>query len=121
MSSGAQVKLLSSSKSSLARFLNNQPVVGGWSGSSPTLALSNLYSFHSTTHSSFDLMQKYQNLLFILKKVTHLNSKVGCVVLLWHLSRMSLFVNRELVSFLSDEKFKQTHCVALMIASRPGG
>ena len=54
-------------------------------------------------------------------KKSHSPEQQSRVVLLRHLSRMSLFVNRELVSFLSDEKFKQTHCVALMIASRPSG
>ena len=117
---GAQVKLLSSSNSLVSVFLKNQPVVGGWSGSSPALAFRNRYSFCSTTHSSFDLMQKCENISSILKK-SHSPEEQSRVVLLWHLSRMDLFENRALVSFLSNEKFKQTHCAALMIASRPGG
>ena len=54
-------------------------------------------------------------------KKSHSPEQQSREVLLWHLSRMGLYINRELVSFLSDEKFKQTHCIALTIASRPGG
>ena len=105
-----QIKLGSSSKFSLSQFWNNQPVVGGRKGLTPTLAFRAKSPSCSTSHSSLDLL-KDRRYIFSFPPIHH------NVISLWHFSWVSLLVDRAAISLLPNEKLKSPQTVALMISS----